>query len=160
MTHCPCGSALTYQNCCGRFIDQLQAAGSPEQLMRSRYTAYSLTRMDYIKKTMRGRPLEGFDEDEAARWANRIIWLSLTILSTSMATGDKGYVEFKARYLENDRVHYLQEVSEFHREQDKWFYIDGELKPQEAEKKAISRNSPCPCGSQKKFKNCHGKTPM
>ena len=30
------------------------------------------------------------------------------------------------------------------------------LKTQEVEKK-IGRNDPCPCGSGKKYKNCHGR---
>ena len=29
--------------------------------------------------------------------------------------------------------------------------------PAQAQEQAISRNSPCPCGSGKKFKHCHGK---
>ena len=31
--------------------------------------------------------------------------------------------------------------------------------PQRRAKKKIGRNDPCPCGSGKKYKNCHGRNP-
>ena len=36
---------------------------------------------------------------------------------------------------------------------------DGEVKrkPKRNEEKAVGRNAPCPCGSGKKYKNCHGR---
>jgi len=157
MNLCPCGSQKSYSDCCAWFIDGNQAAPTPERLMRSRYTAYSLARMDYIQKTMRGKALQGFDEQAAERWAKKLVWLRLEIMDTSMATEDKGFVEFKASYVQKDRLHDLQEVSEFHRENGIWYYVDGELKSQQPGKQLVLRNTLCPCGSQKKFKNCHAK---
>lgn len=155
MNQCPCGSDKDYSNCCAKYIDGEQSAPSPELLMRSRYTAYTLARMDYIRKTMQGKPLKEFDERSGRLWAKKVAWINLKIINSSMASIDKGYVEFAANFVENDRIHTLQEVSEFHCEQGVWFYVDGVLKPQEPGKQPILRNTPCPCGSQKKFKNCH-----
>ena len=39
---CPCGSGSTYDACCGRLHRGPDLAETPEALMRSRYTAYSL----------------------------------------------------------------------------------------------------------------------
>ncbi|WP_424150008.1 SEC-C metal-binding domain-containing protein, partial [Selenomonas noxia] len=30
-------------------------------------------------------------------------------------------------------------------------------KPKKEDGKKVGRNDPCPCGSGKKYKNCHGK---
>ena len=66
---CSCGSNSTYLQCCGQFIDGLSLPITPEALMRSRYTAYTLADIAYIKKTMRGKATIGFDETEAGHWA-------------------------------------------------------------------------------------------
>ncbi len=49
--HCPCGNDKQYINCCGRYLDNAEAAATAEILMRSRYTAYTLEREDYLLAT-------------------------------------------------------------------------------------------------------------
>lgn len=39
---CPCGSQIEYKSCCGVYHQGARVAPTPEALMRSRYTAYSL----------------------------------------------------------------------------------------------------------------------
>lgn len=39
---CVCGSQQTFALCCEPFIKQRKVATTPEQLMRSRYSAYAL----------------------------------------------------------------------------------------------------------------------
>lgn len=65
---------------------------------------------------------------------------------------DKGLVEFKAYFLDKDKLHCLNEASNFVRETGRWLYTDGEFKPKSVVKN--SRNDPCPCGSGKKAKKC------
>lgn len=154
---CPCGSNQPYPTCCGPYINQKRPAPTPEALMRSRYTAYSLADMDYIQRSMKGKPLQHFDAVAGARWASKVIWLDLRILEHRMIDTEHGHVTFLARFIEHQRVHYLQENSEFRREQGQWFYVDGVLAERPPEKQPVSRHSPCPCGSQKKFKNCHAR---
>jgi len=48
---CPCGSNKTYPNCCGRYVDGNEPAPTAEALMRSRYTAYTLLREEYLRAT-------------------------------------------------------------------------------------------------------------
>jgi SEC-C motif-containing protein len=151
---CPCGCRKKYLDCCEPFLSGRQKPKTPEDLMRSRYTAYTLAEIDYIKKTMRGKPLLHFQETEARRWASRLFWLQLKVLRSTMETPTKGYVEFIAQYIDGTTLHSLHEKSEFSYEQEQWFYVDGFLFP--TKKQLISRNNPCPCGSQRKFKNCHG----
>ncbi len=47
---CPCHSLKPYEKCCKTFINEVVFPQSPEQLMRSRYTAYTQANMDYIEK--------------------------------------------------------------------------------------------------------------
>lgn len=160
MSQCPCGSQLNYLICCGQYIDNQESAASPEILMRSRYTAYSQAKIDYIEKTMYGIALEGFNATEAANWARQVSWTGLQIVKSYMdeKNVDRGYVEFIASYREQGKDQTIHELSQFQRYEGKWFYTNGtHIKtPPAAKKIKISRNAPCPCGSQKKYKNCHG----
>jgi hypothetical protein len=48
---CPCGSRLLYKQCCQPYHDKKALPPTPEALMRSRYSAYSLNIVDYIVET-------------------------------------------------------------------------------------------------------------
>ena len=158
MKQCPCGLAA-YHTCCGPYHSGAKLPDSPEQLMRSRYSAYALADIDYIKKTMHGNALAHFDEVAAKEWATAAHWLKLKILNTAMISHTKGLVEFEARFIENGKEQLLHENSEFDKIDGRWLYSKGAYpniqKPLQSQK--IGRNSPCYCGSQKKFKQCHGK---
>ena len=125
MTLCPCGSEIDYSSCCGLYIDGAAIAGSPEVLMRSRYTAYTLAKVSYIKRTMRGKALTGFNAGEAKRWARRVIWTGLRVVNAFNEHADKGFVEFIARFQDGDQLQSLHEISEFQQVQGVWFYVDG-----------------------------------
>lgn len=161
MIQCPCGSRKEYLNCCGLLIDKKNNATNPEALMRSRYTAYTKAEIDYIKETMRGKPLQNFNEMEAMQWAKGVIWTGLEVLASYLDESDEnlGYVEFIASFQEQGKKQAIHELSKFQCIEGQWFYIEG-LKPKltkEIKKPAIARNAACPCGSQKKYKNCHGR---
>ena len=158
MSQCPCGSTIDYLVCCDEYLSGRAIAKTPEILMRSRYTAYSIADVDYIKKTMQGKPLLGFNETEAKQWATSVQWMGLNVIKTHCNTSNEhiGFVEFIATYLQNDTIKTIHEVSEFHYKNNHWFYMGGEQIAKRPQKK-MSRNAPCPCGSQKKFKNCHAQ---
>lgn len=155
---CPCGSQSDYSLCCRLYIDGKENPPSPEALMRSRYTAYALADIKYIKRTMRGKPLMGFNEAEAKSWAERVTWLGLKVIRAENDSPKIGFVEFIANFMDGAKLQSIHEVSEFHLEEGQWFYVDGfypsSLK--NYKNKKVSRNDLCPCGSRKKFKNCHG----
>lgn len=155
---CPCSSEISYEQCCQPFVEEQSIPQTPEQLMRSRYTAYSQANIAYIKKTMQGKPLMSFNEKEAQKWASSVHWLGLKIINSSLISEDKGFVEFIASFLKNKQINTISERSEFHKKNGSWFYVDGVNSEQNKTKQAkISRNTPCPCGSGRKFKNCHNQ---
>ncbi len=123
--------------------------------MRSRYAACTLADMDYIEVTMKDKALEEFDKALAKQWAAFAQWIGLNIVAVENQREDKGFVEFIAYYKEKNILKSIHEISEFQRIENEWFYIDG---IQLSDKKNhINRNSKCPCGSQRKYKNCHDR---
>jgi len=154
---CPCGTTKPYEKCCGQYIDTLLPAPTPETLMRSRYTAYTKANIAYIKATMQEKPLIGFNEQEAEQWAKKISWVGLTVLDTypQRVNENTGFVEFIAFYLTNGCLKTIHECSQFKKIANQWFYTDSIKSEHKVPK--IAQNSPCPCGSLKKYKNCHGR---
>ncbi len=159
MERCPCGSGQAYAECCGRYIDEQAFPSTPEELMRSRYTAYTRLNMAYLAATVKPPAADHFNAGEALEWARQVKWLRLEVLS-SQAEADQGTVEFKAHYSDQGQELCLHERSAFRREGRQWYYCDGttpsgqRLSPRVSSK--IPRNDPCPCGSQKKYKKCCG----
>lgn len=122
---CPCQSQLEYQKCCGPFLTHIALPATPEALMRSRYTAYTQARIDYILETMRGKAISHFSPQEATQWAKQVTWLGLQIIKAEPAIDNKGYVEFVARYSQDHQEQQLHEVSEFEYDHGRWYYVDG-----------------------------------
>jgi len=121
---CPCGLKKEYNQCCGRFISGKNQPGTPEQLMRSRYTAYTKAKTHYIAGTMLPTASPNFDADEAAKWAKQVKWHKLSVLESSI-NGSIGFVEFAAYYFEDHKRHTIHELSEFHLVHGRWLYIKG-----------------------------------
>ncbi len=158
MLHCPCGLIKTYSECCGRFIDGNETASTPEELMRSRYTAYTRINIDYIIRTMKPPANIGFDADATKQWAEDANWSQLDVLNARQQA-NRGFVEYIAQYYMDNRRHVLHEMSEFLLENGQWYYINGKgpyTKDVEEAILKISRNDLCPCGSKKKYKKCCG----
>ena len=125
MTFCPCGSGFQYSSCCGLYIEGIQPAGTPEALMRSRYSAYTMAKITYIKNTMRGKALSGFHPGEAKRWARRVEWVGLHVLKVTPKSENHGFVEFIANFCDAGVSQSIHEVSEFERVEGVWYYVDG-----------------------------------
>lgn len=94
--------------------------------MRSRYTAYTMANITYIKKTMCGKAMLGFKENDTRFWAKKVIWLKLEIRNTIITNKTEGHVEFMAHFMDNGVLCTLHENSKFLRKQNQWFYVDGE----------------------------------
>lgn len=110
---CPCGSGAAYADCCGPLLANAVQAETPEQLMRSRYTAFATGDADHLFRTWhpRTRP-DDVRPDPATRW---------TGLEVIAAEGNT--VEFVASW-EGGRMH---EVSRFEQRAGRWFYVDGDV---------------------------------
>ena len=126
MKPCPCGTGKTYQECCARFLTGNKLPATPEQLMRSRYTAYSRANIDYIIATMKSPAADNFDKQNARLWAKQVTWVGLEV-THSQVDDDAGFVEFIASYRDGDGLQRLHELSRFRLIEGRWYYIDGEL---------------------------------
>lgn len=115
---CPCGRSATAGACCLPLVQGERQADTPEELMRSRYTAFALGDADYLWRTWhpRTRP-EQVTIDPA------VVWTGLEIVDTG---GDE--VEFRATFVENQRTGTLHERSRFAVRARRWFYVDGEMR--------------------------------
>lgn len=120
---CPCNSQKPYAMCCGPLLAKEKIAMTPEQLMRSRYTAYSQANIDYIEATMRAPAAAGFNRKQARAWASSVLWQGLNVIAVS-EHGDVGEVEFVASYFDAGQLHHIKERSVFHRIQGRWYYVD------------------------------------
>lgn len=124
---CICGHKKHFDQCCGRFLTAGEIAKTPEQLMRSRYSAYALGKHgDYLLATW--WPANARDLTAAALSEKSLDWIGLEVLARTQS-GDRATVEFKARYrgAVRSEPRTLHEVSNFLREDGRWFYVDGEI---------------------------------
>jgi SEC-C motif-containing protein len=105
---CPCGS-VAYDDCCGPLHRGERQAATPEELMRSRYSAYALAETDYVWRTWhpRTRPAS-VTHDPTTSWSR---------LEVLEAHDD--VVEFRAHH--GDGV--LHERSRFEQRAGRWFYV-------------------------------------
>ncbi len=154
MTNCYCGSQKDYQECCHPFLVGKQKPQDPEQLMRSRYSAFCTKEIVYLISTHHPSRQQPDEKDVLEKTIHQTEWLGLKIIKTkTVLNQDIGYVEFAAFYKKNTEIGQLHENSKFIQEQGQWFYFDGVL----MEPLKFSRNEPCWCKSNKKYKRCHGK---
>lgn len=125
--YCPCGNNKVYEECCKPFIDKKEYPETAEELMRSRYTAYTKGKVDYVINTHveKIRPVK--ERKKMQRWMNSIEWLGLSIVKTEAGQADDetGMVEFRAIYIEDGYTEALHEQSSFEKIDGKWFYISG-----------------------------------
>lgn len=149
---CYCGSEKKFSKCCQPFIQEKQFPETPEQLMRSRYSAFFCGNLDYLIATH--WPIDATKKPQLQQTFNTTKWIGLKIIATHTFDENTGQVEFAAFYAEDQlqQLQQLHEVSTFIKKNQRWYYLTGEhLKPIK-----LSRNALCICGSQKKFKKCHG----
>ncbi|MFH1217302.1 MAG: YchJ family metal-binding protein [Pseudomonadota bacterium] len=150
---CPCDSGAPFSGCCGPLLEGSKHAPTAAALMRSRYSAYVTKNTEHLLRTWHPSTRPGHIAPHSIPQ-----WTHLEVINEKedKETGE-ARVEFKARALSSGQVLVLHEISRFVKENNLWFYIDGEIKdaPKSTAVK-IGRNSPCPCGSGKKFKKCCG----
>ena len=158
-SQCPCGSGLDFGECCGPIIGG-SPAPTPEALMRSRFSAFVHGNLDYIESTHAREVRDTFNRSVAESTAKSVEWVSLTISEATEGgkEDDTGTVEFSARFRKDGELQVHHERSNFHREDGRWVYVDGEMNPKGVPRRSekVGRNDPCPCGSGKKFKKCCG----
>jgi len=122
---CPCGASKTYDDCCAIAHSDISLVKTAEQLMRSRYTAFTMGNGEYLMKSHHSitRPIN--EQKSIENWAKSVNWIRLEILETTKGkqSDEKGTVTFNAFYFENGKVEVIHEKSAFVKENDFWMYL-------------------------------------
>nr|WP_298146463.1 YchJ family protein [uncultured Pseudomonas sp.] len=146
---CPCGSGLSYAQCC-QICHTGQPAASAQALMRSRYCAYVLGLIDYLVSTTLPAQQAALDRTAIDDWSKQSQWLGLEVESSEAPSGQppRAFVTFTAHWRDADGEHRHRERSAFVQRDGRWYFIDPTVAVN------AGRNDPCPCKSGQKFKKC------
>ena len=179
MTHtspCPCGSTLSYADCCAPLHVGQKTADTAAQLMRARYAAFVLQHVEYIVATTAPFQQALLDKKSIADWSQQTDWAGLAVIKHTAKIGKRhAQVEFKAyfylpnasaghsagldlavldsRGLDSKGVHH--ELSTFvnipTQGTSRWYFWDPTVVM------PVTQKQPCPCGSGEKYKRCCGQ---
>ena len=124
---CPCGSKKKYKQCCQKYHKGARCKDALS-LMKARYSAYATANANFIIQSTHPDNKE-YKEDHKS-WKKEIetfslenTFISLTIVKHE-STEYEATVHFIAMFLDGK----LEENSFFIKENDTWFYKDGEIK--------------------------------
>ena len=122
---CPCGSEITYEECCFKGHMAIETLVTAEQLMRSRYSAYVMADIDYLMKSHHSTTCPNNEKEEILKWTKSVKWIRLEVLNSSkgLDNDSDGTVEFKAYFKENGIVSVIHENSKFIKENKYWVYL-------------------------------------
>lgn len=121
VSDCPCQSGLTFEQCCQPFITSASLPTTAEQLMCSRYTAYTLKNSEYLLRCWHPdfRPAD-------IDFTQQHQWIGLKIIATHLGeeNDSEGQVHFIARFKLNGKAHRLEENSRFKKIAGQWLYLE------------------------------------
>lgn len=122
---CPCGSGDPLDDCCGRY-HQGHPAPTAEALMRSRYSAYALGLVDYLRDTTLPAQQAGLDLDGIRAWSHGSTWLGLEVENHEVLGGQPEHarVTFVARWHDAEGEHAHRECSGFVQRNGRWYFLD------------------------------------
>lgn len=122
---CPCGSQKKFTDCCEPLISGTQPAASPEALMRSRYTAFTLQDVDYLFSSMTPELQQHTDREDMQDFAEEVdSWVRLEVIDATPSAADatEGNVEFAAYFMYDGEQQRIHENSQFVKQDGQWFY--------------------------------------
>ena len=131
---CPCGSLLKYKKCCKTFHDKIKLPKTALELMKSRFSAFSVQNADYIIFTTH-KDNPDFTED-IKPWKEDILnfsqntsfeKLEIIDFSKEQLSDLESYVTFKATLKQYNNDISFTEKSRFLKENGKWLYVDGQF---------------------------------
>ncbi len=168
---CPCGSTLSYTDCCASLHVGQKFADTAAQLMRARYAAFVLQHVEYIVATTAPFQQALLDKKSIADWSQQTDWAGLEVINHLAKLGKRhAQVEFKAYFhlpdssvfdlavldnkgLDSKGVHH--ELSTFvnipTHGTSRWYFLDPTVVM------PVTQKQPCPCGSGEKYKRCCGQ---
>lgn len=127
---CPCTSKKPYDRCCGPFHAGAAAPETAELLMRSRFSAYALGKVDYLIATRPEAKRPEENREELVTYCKSVQCVGLKIVNREKGgkADDTGIVTFHASLQTNGRRSLHIETSTFARESGRWVYVDGVVK--------------------------------
>ncbi len=126
--------SVSFNECCAKYLDMGNRATDAEALMRSRYSAYVLGRVNYLNATWHKRT-----KPDQLSLENEVKWLGLEVKCFTQSQSNLAEVEFVARYKIDGKAYRLHERSRFQQEKLEnsdpalkademaWFYVDGDI---------------------------------
>lgn len=125
---CPCLSKKSFEDCCEPFLDQLEDPKTAEELMRSRYTAFSKNYADYLVKTHPPKTRHTVSKKDLSNFCKEVEFYKLEIIETENGKqeDDSGIVAFKAYYQFKNKKEIIPERSFFEKVNGLWMYLGGE----------------------------------
>ncbi len=164
---CPCRKSadkpLSYAECCEPYVTGQAKAPSAEALMRARYSAFAMGKIDYLIDTVAPEERSDIERGSLEAWSRESEWHGLDIVETVEGRpGNKtGIVEFVAHFTragDEREAHHERSTFRYDDKDACWYFVDGARpKGRTIVKGAqIGRNDPCSCGSGKKYKKCCG----
>ncbi|WP_121628397.1 YchJ family protein [Poseidonibacter antarcticus] len=127
-SQCPCGTLIKYKKCCKPFHDGSNPK-TAEQLMRSRFSAFSLNKSDYIIETTHPDNqdytlnLQSWEKD-IRNFSDYTDFIKLEIYET-IEGKEESFVNFRATLKQGKLDASFNENSRFLKVKGKWLYVDG-----------------------------------
>jgi SEC-C motif-containing protein len=118
---CPCGSDKKYKKCCMIF-HKGAAAKDAITLMKSRYSAFAMAKIEYIIKTS----IYQKDYDDLLSFSKNCNFLELKVLDFE-DKGNEAFVTFSAKIICDGIDSSFSEKSRFIYKDDVWLYESGEI---------------------------------
>ena len=127
---CPCGSGKKFKRCCLRF-HKGDAGASPEELVRSRYSAFATGEWRYIVATTHpAAPQHTADSQiwfqEIRNFCDKTSFDGFELIGVETAEdGAQSQVSFRVSLERDGEDVSFGECSLLRRHQDKWMYLSG-----------------------------------
>ena len=145
---CPCGTGASLADCCAPLHQGARLPENAEALMRSRYTAYVLGKIDYIVASTVPAQQALLDVAAIEQWSRHTAWAGLTVHQHRPRIGKHhAQVHFSAAFDTAQGRQQHDEHSAFVCINGRWYVLDPTVA-------LPGLKQPCICGSGKKFKHC------
>jgi len=118
---CPCGSGKKYKKCCGIYHKGVNPK-DPLTLMKSRFSAFAIGKIDYIIKTSTFQK----DFDDLKSFSNSCEFKKLEILEF-LDGSSEAYVIFRATIFCDTQDNSFTEKSRLIKKNGKWYYESGQI---------------------------------
>lgn len=124
-TLCPCGSGKEYSDCCEKYLDgRAVVTDTPENILRSRYTAYRVGNGEYLLKSWHPDYRPKVTAKRLIQEGKNIIYTGLEILDKEIGD-NSGKIHYVLKYrIGNQRYGTNECTSLFEKVDGVWYYTD------------------------------------